>query len=107
MNFIAFNFCDNDFHTALREAVEFIGSNVPIADMDLKDIHRLAVNGIQAFQSLGAIAKNRDVADYTGYIDGALSVFRVRSIDELKARWQGEGYVYNTRTWSTSYWAGY
>lgn len=100
-NFIAFRFCDNDFHYALRQAVEFLVENVDLEERDSDQLRKDVAMATNAFSILGKVVNGREHKDYSEYIFDDLSVLPVDKLSDLENN--GEGYVVNTRTLNVSY----
>ena len=99
-NFIAFNFCDNDFHSSLQQAVNFLVENVDFSTMSITDLHGSVAEAASAFQILAAVANRREVRSSREYIFDNMSVDLYNSLDEIK---NGEGYVIDTNLMTVSY----
>lgn len=51
-NFIAFDFCDNDFHMPLKQGIQYIVDNQDIEDpLTLASWREFAIRGLTAFWS--------------------------------------------------------
>lgn len=100
-NFIAFRFCDNDFHHALRQSVEFLVENVDLEERDSDQLRKDVAMATNAFSILNDVEYGREHTDHQNYIFDKLSVLTVDKLLELENN--GEGYVVNTHTREVSY----
>lgn len=100
-NFIAFRFCDNDFHYALRQSVEFLVENVDFDERNSEQLRKDVANATDAFSILQHVVNGREHNDHRDYIFDNLAVLPVDKLSELEN--DGEGYVVNTHTLEVSY----
>lgn len=100
-NFIAFRFCDNDFHHALRQAVEFLVENVDLDERDSEQLRKDVAMATHAFGILGKVVNGREHKDYSEYIFDNLAALPVDKLSELEN--DGEGYVVNMHNLEVSY----
>lgn len=100
-NFIAFRFCDNDFHHALRQSVEFLVENVDFEERDSEQLRKDVAMATNAFSILNDVEYGREHNDHQNYIFNKLSVLTVDTLSDLENN--GEGYVVNTHTLEVSY----
>lgn len=107
-NFIAFRFCDNDFHGPLREAIEYVVEN-RTSELSIEAWREYVLLGLVAFNSIRRIDQwsfdnpyNSGV-DYRKYFEGLLKVIEVKSLNTLDKGF--EGYVFDKNTLQVHYYA--
>ena len=108
MNFIAFRFCDNDFHSPLRQAIEYVVEHRR-CELSLAAFHEHVLRAMVAFNSIRGIDEysltlpDNDYAYYRKYFEKTLRVIALNSIDELDADTGFEGYIYDHNTFQVYY----
>lgn len=106
-NFIAFRFTDNDFHTPLQQAIEFIVDSYEIggvSSLTIENLSSLAVSGMYAYHLLRNVANNRIDGDSFRLLDYLSSTLKVSAIDKMTDLDSGfEGYVIDLHTGNTFY----
>lgn len=105
-NFIAFDFCDNDFHDPLRRAITHIVDNAT-EELTLESWRIFALRGLVAFDLLRRVDNweaKRERSDHTKYFEKMLKVSEVVKLDELRNGF--EGYVFD-KNLMTVYYHGY
>lgn len=110
MNFVAFRFCDNDFHIPLRDAIEYVVEH-RTQDLSLESFREFVLRGMVAFNSIRRIDEfalkyegqmpNTDYARYRKYFEETLEVTALNSIKDLPTSF--EGYVYDNNTFEVHY----
>lgn len=102
-NFVAFRFCDNDFHGPLREAIQYVVEN-RTEELTLKSFREFVIRGLVAFNSLRRIDNfyaDYDMDfDYRKYFEDTLTVSEVKRLEELVSF---EGYIFDKRTFDVFY----
>ena len=104
MNFIAFRFCDNDFHHPLGLAIAHIIDNHNLSELSIEQYKELAVRGIIAFDLLRSHGKDYNYTWYTRYFRETLEVYSIKRLDELV---NFEGYVIDLHTKDSYFWSDY
>ena len=106
-NFIAFRFCDNDFHVCLHDAINYVLEN-RIGELSLESWREFVLRGMVAFNSIRRIdewaGKNPDTHSYEHYrqyFEKTLTVVELRSVKDLPAGF--EGYVLDNHTLEVFY----
>jgi hypothetical protein len=109
MNFIAFRFTDNDFHTPLRESIEYIRNNSEYKKISLETWREYTLRGLVAFNSLRNISdfsvKQRDNRDLRPYFEKTLTVSGINRLSEIDTN-RFEGYIIDLHT-GTVFYQGY
>lgn len=105
-NFISFRFTDNDFHSHLCMAINYVVQNRD-GDMSLEAWREFVIRGIVGLSGVGrisdwALANTTPVA--RDYIEKFLVVREVDKLSDLDSGF--EGYVYDTNL-GTVYYMGY
>jgi hypothetical protein len=110
MNFVAFRFCDNDFHIPLREAIEYVVDR-RLEELTLESFREYVLRGMVAFNSIRRIDNwslsptgqdtGWDYDRYRKYFEETLEVTALNSIKDLPTCF--EGYVYDNNTFEVHY----
>jgi hypothetical protein len=104
-NFIAFDFCDNDYHDPLSRAVNYIAEHEDLTDLLTLESWRIfTIRGMVAFDLLRRIDNweaKRERTDHSKYFEDKLKVSEVTKLDELRDGF--EGYVYDKNTHNVYY----
>jgi hypothetical protein len=104
-NFIAFDFCDNDFHDPLLRSIGYVAENRS-GDLSLAAWREFVLRGMVAFNSLRRIdqwefEQRGNEFDYRKYFDSNLRIGEVKTLDELRPGF--EGYVFDKHTQKVFY----
>jgi hypothetical protein len=102
-NFIAFDFCDNDFHDPLREAIIYVVDNRS-EDLTLENFRLFVLRGMSAFDALRRVDNeyaSRELGNHAQYFKDELEVTEVVKLTDLRDGF--EGYVYCKNTYSVFY----
>lgn len=94
-NFVAFRFCDNDFHEPLKRAVDYITENYDsTSELSVEQYKELAVRGMLAFDLLRnpfrSDRENYDCAFHFKYFKDEMQVSTPKRLEELV---NFEGYI--------------
>jgi hypothetical protein len=104
-NFIAFDFCDNDFHMPLKQGIQYIVDHQDIEDpLTLASWREFAIRGLTAFDLLRRVDNweaKRERSDHSKYFEQMLTVSEVTKLDDLRNGF--EGYVYDKHTHNVFY----
>lgn len=95
-NFIAFQFNDSDFHTALNQAICYIADNA-YEELTLTSWREFTLRGLAAFTYLRRIDNwfaAQESRDYTWYFAETLVVSEVSKLEDLPANF--DGYIFDT-----------
>ena len=102
-NFVAFRFTDNDFHSALKQAVQYVAEHRD-EELSVEAWKEFVIRAATAFSSLSRISdwglKNCTPVGRE-YFDKWLTVMEVKTIDELGDDF--EGYVFDKNTLDVFY----
>jgi hypothetical protein len=103
-NFIVFEFCDNDFHGPLAEAVQYVVDN-KLEELSLETYRTFVLRGMVAFNSIRRIdefaLKYEMTTDYAKYFADNLQVYEVRNLNSIRDG--AEGYVYDKNIGTVTY----
>jgi len=105
-NFIAFRFTDNDFHSSLREALEYIVYNAT-EELTLESWRVHVLRGMVAFNLIRRIDNwyaGQILRDHTEYCNNTLVVSVVAKLADLGDSF--EGYVFD-KNLQTVFYQGY
>lgn len=108
INFVAFVFCDNDFHVPLNNTLfNFMADFPTVRPHHLNEewFKEYAIRGMLGFDSLRSLNHSPiepyDYARYRAYFDDTLKVIMARTMDEVPSHY--EGYVIDLHLWKYSY----
>jgi hypothetical protein len=103
-NFVAFKFCDNDFHVPLQEAIYYVVEN-RCEELTLDAFQEFVLRAMVAFNSLRRISNHETKEPYAylryrKYFEDTLTVTEVKTLDELV---NFEGYIFDKFTMQIFY----
>lgn len=104
-NFIAFRFCDNDFHSVLRESIEYVVENRE-EELSIKSFTEFVLRGLVVFNSLRRISNfgaNEPLKNHRNYFESTLKITEVNNLSDLCGGF--EGFVLDNHTFKVFYYA--
>ena len=102
-NFVAFEFCDNDFHEPLRKAITYVIDNRS-EELTIENFELFVLRGMSAFHALRRIDNffaSQPLTELSDYFKANLKVSEVNRLDELRDGF--EGYIYDKNIHSVYY----
>jgi hypothetical protein len=109
-NFIAFDFCDNDFHNVLHESIRYVVNNRE-EEIPVLVFREYVIRGMVAFEGLRRISNwgfeniKHDPIRYREYFEKTLTVSEHQNLVTLRDGF--EGYIFDRNTLDVYYHAGY
>ena len=107
---MAFRFCDNDFHSPLRDAITYVVEN-RTEELTLENFREFVLRGMVAFDSVRRIddwsikhCPQYDYARYRKYFEDTLIVTEVTVVNDLESYF--EGYIFD-KNLMTVFYQGY